>query len=437
MTSVRILLAGLALVLTMAVGTTAAHAQRRMLVLIDSTGSMSLPRTGDAVNPTRFHAAKALASQRVLEQDAVSVLSGVAVYTFHDDSAQARTAGFVDVNTALDAIDALDPIADVGGITPLAGSMCDAIDTLVANGGTTRILQVSSDGEENATPVTHHCFGPGSTSSTAPFSAGSWQNLVYNYAVGKVIVQIDLFNTAPISGLAARAAKAADPEAGVTAQARSRSTVMSPFAAAADDRPPTLEEFFGALAQATGGQLIVAHDEEALPVYADLNGDRCVDRSDAIAMARAFGQTVPLVDGRFDLDRDGKVGFADYATLLANRTPGCGAPDPYTPRAPFVCTGARRFVIDGQSIEDGGITVDARGACEIIIRNSLIVSGQNAIKIVGSAVIRVDNSILVGENAVVSATGASLLSAANTIFHGKKQVSGAFAYLDRGGNVWE
>jgi len=437
MTNVRILLAGLALVFTTVIASSAAHAQRRMLVLIDSTGSMSLPRTGDAVNPTRFHAAKALATQRVLEQDGVSVLSGVAVYTFHDDSAQARTAGFVDVNTALDAIDALDPVADVGGITPLAGSMCDAVDTLFADGGSTRILQVSSDGEENATPVTHHCFGPGSTSATPPFTAGSWQNLVYNYAVGKVIVQIDLFNSTPISGFAARTAKPVDPEAGATARAQAL-TPASLAAAAADDRPPTLEEFFSALAQATGGQLIVAHDEDAtLPVYGDFTGDACTNRSDAVLLARAFGQTLPLPDGRLDLDRDGKVGFADYATLLANRTPGCGAPDPYVTRAAIVCTGARRIVIDGQAIEGGGITIDARGACDITIKNSLIVSGKSAIKVLGSALIKLDNSIVVGEGAVISSTGATLVSASNTVFHGKKEIIGAFTVIDRGGNTWE
>lgn len=433
MKNVRILLTGLVVVLaTLAAGSRDAHAQRRMLVLIDATGSMTLPRPGDALNPTRFHAAKALATQRVLEQDALG-LDGVAVYTFQDSSATLRTpGGFVPTNDALLAIDGLDPNTIPFGITPLAGSMCDAVDTLVTDGGAVKILQVSSDGEENATPLGHPCQGTFSTIATEPFSAGSWQNKVYVKAVGAVIVRIDLFNPAPIISLSAAAA--ADPEGGGHAMQQTFATVA---AAAIDDRPPTLEEFFGQLARATGGQLVVAHDEDPLPVFADMNEDRCVNRTDALLLARKFGQAVPVVDGKFDLNQDGVVGFADYQILLDNRTPGCGAPDPYTQRNPIACHGAQIITIDGAVIESSGITIDGRGACKINIRNSLVVSGVDAIKIFGAAIVTVDNSIMIGEHGALTAVGATKLSAANTVFHGKRQTIGAFLYIDRGGNVWE
>jgi len=433
MFNVRLLLTGLVVVVaTLAAGSKDAHAQRRMLVLIDATGSMTLPRPGDVTNPTRFHAAKALASQRVLEQDALG-LDGVAVYTFQDASATLRTpGGFVPTNYALIAIDGLDPNTVPFGITPLAGSMCDAVDTLVADGGAVKILQVSSDGEENATLSTHPCFGPFSSTSAEPFETGSWQNKVFVKAVGAVIVRIDLFNPAPIISFAAQAA--ADPEGGGTAMSQQFASIA---AAAVGDRPPTLEEFFGALARATGGQLVVAHDEEPLPVFADMDGDRCVNRTDAILLARNFGKSVPAVDGKFDLNQDGVVGFADYQILLDHRTTGCGAPDPYVLREPIACHGAQIITIDGKVIESTALAIDVRGACKVTIRNSLLVAGQDAIKIVGAGLVTIDNSIVVGEHGALVAVGATKLSAANTIFHGLKQTVGAFLYIDRGGNLWE
>jgi hypothetical protein len=434
MSNVRLLLTSLVVVIaTLAAGSKDAHAQRRMLVLIDATGSMTLPRPGDMINPTRFHAAKALATQRVLEQDALG-LDGVAVYTFQDASATLRTVGgFVPTNDALIAIDGLNPNTVPFGITPLAGSMCDAVDTLVLDGGATKILQVSSDGEENATPAAHPCFGPFSTIATEPFSAGSWQNKVYVKAVGAVIVRIDLFNPAPIISFAAQAA--ADPEGGGTAMQQQFASIA---AAAINDRPPTLEEFFGALARATGGQLVVAHDEEPLPVFADMDGDRCVNRTDAILLARQFGRSIPAVDGKFDLNQDGVVGFADYQILLDHRTnPACGAPDPYVLRAPISCHGAQIINITGAVIESTALAVDVRGACKVTISDSLLVAGQDAIKIVGAGLVTVDNSIIVGEHGALVAVGATKLSAANTIFHGLKQTVGAFLYIDRGGNIWE
>jgi hypothetical protein len=163
---------------------------------------------------------------------------------------------------------------------------------------------------------------------------------------------------------------------------------------------------------------------------------RCVDRSDAILVARAFGPVVPPVDGRFDLDLIRTVDFTDDQIQASRITSTCG-PDPYVAREPVVCRGAKRIVIDGQVIASGGLTIDARGACDITIKNSLIVSGQNAITIVGSALITVDNSIIVGQNAVISQHGASVLSAANSVFHGKQELDGPFHLIDRGGNVFE
>jgi hypothetical protein len=206
-----------------------------------------------------------------------------------------------------------------------------------------------------------------------------------------------------------------------------------PLAAGATFDP--LQQFFTNIIEITGGQERIFIDNQPPALFADVNGGQCVDITDAKLVARSFG--APAFGSALDVNIDGKIGFEDYQLVTRNLTPGCGTPNPYVPRDPIICKGESRIVIDGQSIADAGLTIDARGSCEITIRNSLIVSGQNAITIVGSAAITVDNSIIVGENAVITQHGAGVLSAANSVFHGKMNTHGAFQYIDRGNNTFE
>ena len=408
------------------------RAQSSMLVVIDASGSMVAQRdNSDGNGATRFEAAKTLAETRVQEQASVDASLMVAVYTFRGFMmAIPHTMGFVDYNTALDAIEALDPAVDIGGSTPLAGSICTGIDELIPRPGT-RILQVSSDGEENTTPLGHPCQGSLYTGSP-PYPATSWQARVLNHLPDPaeiVIIQVDLFDSSQIA-FSAHAKGAPDPEGILTPQARLAATTPS-----INNGLTPLQEFFTILTQATGGRLNIIRDDAPLPVSGDLNGDRCVDRADAILVARAFGPLVPPADGRFDLNLDLTVDFTDYQIQVARITPTCG-PDPYVPKAPIACKGTTKLEIDSRAIEHGGTTVYARGPCEIIIRNSLIVSGQTAITIIGSAKITIDDSIIVGQNAVIMQSGAgSELSAANTIFNGTMVFKGK--YIDRGGNIFE
>lgn len=432
MNNVRTLLLGFTVVLaTIIGGSTAAHAQRKMLVLIDASGSMSTVR---ADSKTRFDAAK----QRALDQIAVQAatgLAGVAVYTFSDTTSTLQTAGgFVDTNTAIATITGLDLFTVGGGNTPLAGAMCAAVDTLTAEPGSEKILEVASDGEENFTPPGDQCAGPFSTDPDPPYTTDSWENKVYlKVSDAAIAVQIDLFDPGPITMLATLLGATSDPEAPATAQAR----LLTP--AAAGDGPPTLAAFFTQIALVSGGRLTLIEDTSpTLPVFADVNGSGCVDRSDALLIARSFGLVAPPQNNPLDLDLDGKVGFSDYALAVSHFTPGgCGVPDPYVSKPAIVCTSLRPIVIDGAAIESSGITIDAHPACQIIIKNSLIVSGKNAINIVGAALVSVDNSILVGENAVLMSRGASLLIARNSVFHGARNTDGAFALLDLGGNTFE
>jgi len=429
--------------------------ERKLLVLIDSSGSMAAPRDNtDGKGATRFEAAKTLAVDRIefyVNQIDPRPLR-VAVYTFTGFDAvgvlhtnASVNSGFVDKDSAENAIDCLTgaPAGScsstpdggapffVRGATPLARAMCEVVNIFAPFGADGKFLQVSSDGEDNST-TSAPCAGPTGIFDAAADTynpADSWQNQIIATFTNKGISShADLFE---ICNLPLRSSAAPDPEGRLTPEARA----FAATASATTGLTP-LEQFFTLLAQTTGGSLTIVHDDEPLPVIGDADGDRCVDHTDAIPVARAFGPGAPPRDGTFDLNVDGRVDFADYLIQLSLITPNCGK-NPYVPRAPVLCKGGSPIVIDSQAIEDGGLTIDARGSCAITIKNSLIVSGQNAITVVGRARITVDNSIIVGQNAVIVQHGGGVLSAGSTIFHGKTAFDGSLQFIDRGGNVFD
>jgi len=120
----RMLLTGLVTVLATAAATTAAHADRKMLVLIDASGSMDITRTDGT---TRFAAAKTRAKSQIAAQLAIDATTTFSVYTFSDVASTPQTAGFVAAGAATTTIDGLDLFTVGGGVTPLAGSLCAAI----------------------------------------------------------------------------------------------------------------------------------------------------------------------------------------------------------------------------------------------------------------------------------------------------------------------
>jgi hypothetical protein len=438
----------------MAAAAPAEAAERKLLVLIDASPSMLTARDNtDGAGATRWEAAKTFAKLRIttIEGQVDARPLRVAVYTFqgldalpvlHTDTTV--NSGFGTANVARHVIDCMNdappptcadtpdgvaPFAfDPLGGTPLARGMCNVVDIFAPFSADVRLLQVSSDGEENTT-TSPPCAGPpGVFNGTNYDPAESWQNNIITAYTGKgIIVHTDLFEIHNLPF--ARAKLTPDPEGFATPEARA-------FAATAAETGLTpLEQFFTLLAQATGGSVTVVHDDEPLPVIGDHNDDGCVDRADAISVARAFGPIAPPKDGTFDFNADSKVGFADYAFQLSLTNPSCGT-DPYTPSAPINCI-AGTVTLDGKAIENGGITINTTGACRVIIKNSLIVSGAAAIKVLGTAIFEIDNSIIVGEAQWLNSTGASVVSAANTVFHGPRKLVGAFVLIDRGGNVFE
>ena len=453
--AVRCILTTAAMAAVMAAAASAEAAERKLLVLIDASPSMLTPRdNSDGNGATRWEAAKAFAKIRIntIEGQVDVRPLRVAVYTFqgldalpvlHTDSTV--NSGFGTANVARHVIDCMTdappatcadtpdggaPFAfDPAGGTPLARGMCQVVSILSAFPGDGRLLQVSSDGEENTT-TSPPCAGPtGTFNGTNYDPPESWQNNIINTFTGQgIITHTDLFEVHNLPF--ARQQMTPDPEGFATPEARA-------FAATPGllDGLTPLEQFFTLLAQVTGGSVTVVHDDAPLPLVGDHNDDGCVDRNDAIAVARAFGPIAPPKDGALDFNSDRKVGFADYAFQLTLTNPSCGV-DPYTPSPPINCI-AGTVTLDGKVIENGGITINTTGACRVIIKNSLIVSGAAAIKVLGTALFEIDNSIIVGEAQWLNSTGASVVSAANTVFHGARKAVGALVILDRGGNTFE
>ena len=87
--------------------------------------------------------------------------------------------------------------------------------------------------------------------------------------------------------------------------------------------------------------------------------------------------------------------------------------------------------------EIGLVPIPIRKEQNGYIVNSLIVSGQNALDIRGSALITVSNSIIVGEGNAIRSDGATMVIARGSVFHGPRAITGAFAFVDLGGNTIE
>lgn len=408
--------------------------ERRLVVLLDATGSMTMTRPADPVNPNRFDAARSVSIDDLIAfaGDATNPLTGVRIFTFHNTGITEQIPPNPDPDTEANP----DPDGDgwfapdfirklilrlpmPTGLTPLAGSMCDAIDVFADRApppfpaDTIKTLATYSDGGENNTSPLSECFD---------LDRATWQSKVTTHLLNAgVVFNGTLFTDATLL------ASAPNPE---TTELAGLGRAPTPALSGLSDA-----EFFASLAKATGGTFRTVTDNERLPVFADLNDDSAVDRTDAILLARQFGQPA---DPRFDLNNDGVIDFNDYLIVISRLGVGSGNPDPYAPRDPVVCKNSE-VVIDGQVIENAGITITTHDAsCKgVTIRNSLIVSGQNALTIVGATQVTVDNSIIVGQDDAITLRGVARLSAANSVFHGKTDLRGQIKLTDRGGNVFE
>lgn len=230
--------------------------KQRMLVLLDRTGSMNTVR--ERTQHTRCFDALERAKQDVEEFFAANPLGEVAVWTFRRPGPTAHTAGFVDRDTAIAALNS-PAVVLCSNFTPLAESMCAAVDALVAGlpnaYPTELVLAVSSDGVENDSDG--ECFGPGSVAGTecGQYDAGSWQQLVCDKVLGHSVVMARYWGAFSM----VTAGGGSDTETGGTAGAG-----VSDFA------------FFQNLAESSGGRFVFLDDTAGPPSGACCNViDRC------------------------------------------------------------------------------------------------------------------------------------------------------------------
>lgn len=297
----------------------AALADEAVLVLLDKTGSMTL---NSVPGKTRLQVAK----ERInafLDAVPADPATRYAFWTFSDSTytpvytfAQNKTRA--EIKAAVTAVSAT-------GSTPLAHSVCAAVDELITTNALTLRIYMATDGEENSTPVGSQCYGPSSTTAYPSLAAGSWQRKVLNKtctgdanipgpcATGpspiSLVVDVDhLFDYVPVTSL-----KSDDPAlaSDVGDGSSGFATLNSSLDAA----------FFKGLAKETKGGYTELTPQtppnQATPLPGDANRDGCVNVTDRQVVLSLYGQTVPSGSGP-DFNRNGLVDSSDHQTVLNN-----------------------------------------------------------------------------------------------------------------------
>lgn len=311
-----------------------------MIILIDASGSMNRDRleVSDGGATTRFDAAKELSLERIDWAKTTHSVSKVAIATFVGSwmsYVDSDAPVFYNIDDAKDKVKALEhpetitvegaeerTFIDIvssllsgqsnnGNIdeeeyqrirksydptqhTPLAGSICDAVDELVLNSprGSNRVIQLSSDGGENSTPITHQCFGPSSSTPVDPYDSGSWHNNVFEKVANNpsITAYIDVFDSSYISGAS--------------------SGISSPSSIG-----PNFHDFMADLAERSGGEFRIIFDEEPLPIRGDINKDYILDIFDIVELDLHVGFPAIAAEPGCDLNADLFVDEQDRSIL--------------------------------------------------------------------------------------------------------------------------
>lgn len=307
-----------------------ALADEHVLILLDKTGSMG----GTSVpGLTRLQVAKARIDGYL--QIIPSVPTKYAFWTF-DNTGPTQVINFA-ANATPAQISAAVNAVTLGGNTPLAGSVCSAVDALInflPNQFHTKRVYLVTDGDENSTPALNQCAGAWSVGVWPTLDVGSWQAKVRNkactgdansagpcgifvppYPPGLTLVaDVDFLFTdnVPLQG---------DYEGREPGEGQ---TVRVPYEAAPS--AATEVPFFSGLAQATRGRYAGVTQKtpatQATPLPGDANLDGCVNVTDRTQVLSQYGQKVPVGTGA-DFNRSGVVDTGDYQTVVNNFGRGC------------------------------------------------------------------------------------------------------------------
>jgi len=175
--------------------------------------------------------------------------SSVSIWTFRANGPTPLTSEFVGEAQAIAALDSLAGVA-CSNLTPLAESICAAVDSIVANFPSepyqTLEISIISDGLENNSDGP--CAGPPATEGNSCvlaelndvlFNVGSWQRKACDYTIGHAVANTTLWGDICTNCLSS--GKVEDVETGLLLGGTVSDAV-----------------FFQALADATGGHFVHA-----------------------------------------------------------------------------------------------------------------------------------------------------------------------------------
>jgi len=221
------------------------------IILLDRTGSMMAVTSNGQTRCER--ALQTVKDEVVIFFNNAPMGSSLAVWTFAGTAPTALTAGFVGETEASQALEGLNPVG-CQNLTPLAESICDAVDFLLATFPTapwpTLEISISSDGNENNTDINDECHGPHSTNGSScdvevdPFDEGSWQRKVCEKIQNNAVFLAKYWGPPKKLALGAET----DEETGLL-----RGAGVSDLT------------FFQALVEATGGNMIVIPLDDPVP----------------------------------------------------------------------------------------------------------------------------------------------------------------------------
>jgi len=300
--------------------------QENVVILIDRSGSMGEP--GNVNGASKWDIALQVVKEfvnlphtnREYELWTFSGPSWTPRYTFADGTGKTVPQRQSDLLSIINALPG--PTSS----TPLAGTFCDAVDSLMAHEPyiipiPKKRVRLFTDGIENDTPNAHPCKGPNSSTEYDPsaiprggLDSGSWEWKLLN----KAITGDPLNSTAN-----------PPPEYRILVDVEELFEYLvapkSQYNAASVTQGAVPTPFFQGLANETGGRYTKVDPAAPLPVLGDVTSDACVDYYDYQYVVNYWGQ--PVTDSATDLadlNRDSMVDYYDYLVIVQNWGNGSG-----------------------------------------------------------------------------------------------------------------
>jgi hypothetical protein len=327
--------------------------ETNVLVVIDVTGSM-MANSGSVApgepSVSRLEVGKLTALDWLINDTTGFVVPEFAVWEFSQ-------TGIADPNFRLlrdftgnktQAIAAVGAATQRPDSTPLAGTLCDAVDRLKTyeNGKTIidpvtglrraariqRRIFLVTDGIENATITSNECWGPDAVTATAypNFDFGSWQWKVLNKlktgnantpssAPFEYIIDVEHILTSFISSAAGLA------ENGAAASLEAAGGGPTLYSTVQSD----VNLFRGLATQSGGTYTQLAPNPQGIVSFriaGDANDNGCVDMTDFDIFLQVYGAQVSAANPltiQADFNGDGWVDDDDYMLLIQHWSEGC------------------------------------------------------------------------------------------------------------------